>query len=152
MHVTTPDHRTIKAAHLFCGLGGGARGFNRATARVGLLEANFRCLGGVDVDAATIRDFSRLSGVPGTYLDLFDREQYVAFHGGEPPPDWRAATTPALSFLLQGPRIRGLPSGAARDVLRKASERKDGNFQSGFGKNLQRTRNKPGAGFKPKTS
>ena len=93
MHVSIPDHRTIKHAHLFCGLGGGARGFNRATARVGSLEADFRCLGGIDVDAAAIRDFSRIAGVPGTCLDLFDREQYRAFHGSEPPPDWREATT-----------------------------------------------------------
>ncbi len=50
MQARTPDHRTIKHAHLFCGLGGGARGFNQATARVGTLEADFRCLGGIDVD------------------------------------------------------------------------------------------------------
>jgi len=93
MQNNTPDHRTIKHAHLFCGLGGGARGFNRATARVGTLEADFRCLGGIDVDAAAIKDFSRLAGVPGTCLDLFDREQYAAFHGHEPPSGWREATT-----------------------------------------------------------
>jgi len=93
MHLSTPDHRTIKHAHLFCGLGGGARGFNRATARVGSLQANFRCLGGIDVDAAAIRDFSQLADVPGTCLDLFDREQYLAFHGHEPPADWQEAST-----------------------------------------------------------
>ncbi len=93
MQIRTPDHRTIKHAHLFCGLGGGARGFNRATARVGTLEADFRCLGGIDVDPQTIRDFSRLAGVPGTCLDLFDREQYEAFHGSQPPADWQEATT-----------------------------------------------------------
>lgn len=60
---------------------------------MGSLQADFRCLGGIDVDAAAIRDFSRLAGVPGTCLDLFDREQYVAFHGSEPPADWREATT-----------------------------------------------------------
>ena len=84
MHISTPDHRTIKHAHLFCGLGGEARGFNRATVRVGSIEATFRCLGGIDVDAAAIRDFPQLAGVPGTCLDLFDREQYLAFHGCEP--------------------------------------------------------------------
>jgi len=77
--------------HMFCGLGGGARGFNRGRAQVGNLHARFRCVGGVDVSAAAIRDFERLSGVPGTVLDLMDREQYAAFHGHEPPAGWHPA-------------------------------------------------------------
>jgi site-specific DNA-cytosine methylase len=93
MHISTLDHRTIKHAHLFCGIGGGARGFNRAAPRVGNLQAHFRCLGGIDVDPAAVRDFARMAGVAGTCLDLFDREQYAAFHGSEPPADWRQATT-----------------------------------------------------------
>jgi len=79
--------------HLFCGLGGGARGFNRGRAELNGLRARFRCIGGVDVSPASIRDFNKLAGVPGTVLDLFDREQYIAFHGCEPPADWREATT-----------------------------------------------------------
>lgn len=86
------NHIEIRHFHLFCGLGGGARGFNQGSARVGDIAARFRCLGGVDSDPAAIRDFSRLAGVPGTCLDLFDREQYKAFHGQEPPRDWREAT------------------------------------------------------------
>lgn len=82
----------IKHFHIFCGLGGGARGFNQADARVGNLRAHFRCIGGVDVDKAAIADFTRLAGVPGTVLDLFAREQYQAFHGKEPPKEWREAT------------------------------------------------------------
>ncbi len=104
MHPRTPDRRTITHAHLFCGLGGGARGFNQATARVGTLEADFRCLGGIDVDAAAIRDFSRLAGVPGTCLDLFDRGQYTAFHGYEPPPDWREAGPDEVRRAFGGER------------------------------------------------
>lgn len=82
----------IRHFHLFCGLGGGARGFNRGEARVGNLRAKFRCLGGVDVDPAGIADFGRLAGVRGTVLDMFSREQYRAFHSVEPPPGWREAT------------------------------------------------------------
>lgn len=82
----------IRHFHLFCGLGGGARGFNRANPRVGNLRGVYRCLGGIDVGAAEIRDFERLTGTPGTVLDLFDRSQYQAFHGQEPPPGWREAT------------------------------------------------------------
>jgi len=84
--------REIRHFHLFCGIGGGARGFNRGHARVGQMVARFRCIGGVDVDPAAVRDFERLSRAPGTVLDLFSREQYVAFHGTEPPPGWREAT------------------------------------------------------------
>jgi hypothetical protein len=49
------------------------------------MVAKFRCLGCVDIDKASIADFSRLAGVPSTLLDLFSREQYSAFHGHEPP-------------------------------------------------------------------
>lgn len=79
--------------HGFCGLGGGGKGFNKGQARVGRTTARFRCIGGVDSDPAAIADFSRAAGVPGTVLDLFDREQYEAFHGREPPAGWRPATT-----------------------------------------------------------
>lgn len=82
----------IRHFHFCCGLGGGAKGFNRAQPRVGNLVGKFRCLGGIDVDPAGLADFSRLSGVPGTLLDLFTRDQYIRFHGKEPPAGWREAT------------------------------------------------------------
>ena len=81
----------INHAHLYCGLGGGAKGFNKGRAQIGSMRARFRCLGGIDVSPAAIRDFERLAGVPGTCMDLMDREQYLAFHGQEPPAGWREA-------------------------------------------------------------
>ncbi len=86
------ETREITHFHLFAGLGGGAKGFNNGQARVGSLQARFRCLGGIDNDPAAIRDFNRLAGVPGTVLDLFSREQFTAFHDKEPPEDWTEAT------------------------------------------------------------
>lgn len=83
--------REIRHFHMACGLGGGAKGFNMATPRAGGLVGKMRCIGGVDVDPAAIRDFERASGVQGTVLDLFSRDQYIAFHGHEPPPEWREA-------------------------------------------------------------
>jgi site-specific DNA-cytosine methylase len=83
----------IRHFHAFVGLGGGARGFNKANPRVGTTQAKFRCIGGVDVDAAAIRDFNRLANATGTVLDLFDRSQYEAFHGHAPPAGWVEATT-----------------------------------------------------------
>ncbi len=91
MNLLTSDSE-ITHFHLFCGIGGGAVGFNRSTASVGRLRARMRCLGGVDVDARAIRDFTARVGVPGTVLDLFDRAQYELWHGHAPPPDWREAT------------------------------------------------------------
>lgn len=95
--------------HGFCGLGGGALGFNRAEAKVGKVAARMRCLGGVDADPAAIRDFSQLAGVKGTVLDMFSVEQFRVFHApcrptgkrkkpkrckacnntGEPPVGWK---------------------------------------------------------------
>lgn len=82
----------IRHGHLFCGLGGGAKGFNRGSARVGNLRAKFRCVGGIDSDRAAIADFTRAAGVAGTVRDLFSREQYIAFHSKQPPKEWREAT------------------------------------------------------------
>lgn len=86
----------IRHFHLFCGLGGGAMGFNAGEARVGSLSAKFRCVGGVDIDEGAIKDFSTLVGVKGTVLDLFSKQQYEAFHGREPPSDWNEAGIPDI--------------------------------------------------------
>lgn len=94
----------VRHFHLFAGLGGGARGFNRGEARVGQLQARFRCIGGIDVDPAAMRDFQRLAGVPGTVLDMFDREQFTAFHGHEPPAEWREATPQDIQRAAGGER------------------------------------------------
>lgn len=94
----------IRHFHLFCGLGGAARGFNRGQARVGSMVARFRCLGGVDNDAAAVRDFERLAGVPATRLDMFDRAQFLAFHGREPGPCWREACPEDLRRASGGER------------------------------------------------
>lgn len=97
----------IRHGHLFCGIGAGAKGFNAARPRVGNMVGRFRCLGGIDVDHQAIEDFGRLTGVPGTVLDLFDRSQYIAFHGHEPGADWREAGTAEIhrAFGYERPHI-----------------------------------------------
>ncbi|AUO22492.1 DNA cytosine methyltransferase [Pseudomonas sp. NC02] len=80
--------RIFKHFHFCCGLGGGAKGFNNAKPVVGNMQAEWQCIGGIDVDPAGLRDFQRLSGVPGTLMDLFTLGMYTAFHGKQPPPGW----------------------------------------------------------------
>lgn len=82
----------IKHFHVFCGLGGGAKGFNQGEARVGNVEAEFKCIGGIDSDPSAIADFNNLAGAKGTVLDLFDREQYIDWHGKEPDDGWRESS------------------------------------------------------------
>ena len=94
----------FKHAHLFCGLGGGAAGFNDARAAITGASATWRCIGGIDVDRAAIADFNRMAGVDGTVLDLFDRDQYRSFHGVEPPREWREATAADVQNAFHGER------------------------------------------------
>ncbi|MDH0373918.1 DNA cytosine methyltransferase [Pseudomonas aeruginosa] len=96
--------RTLYHFHFCCGLGGGAKGFNRAKPVVGNVQADWECLGGIDVDPAGLADFSRLAGVQGTLLDLFTRDQYIRFHGKEPPAGWREATAEDVRRAAQGKR------------------------------------------------
>lgn len=84
--------RTYKHFGFCCGLGSGMAGFNDSHPVVGNMQADWRCIGGVDVDPAALIDFEMLTGTKGTLLDLFTRDQYTRFHGAEPPADWREAT------------------------------------------------------------
>jgi site-specific DNA-cytosine methylase len=97
----------IRHASIFSGLGAGSKGFNQARPDIGAARARFRCLGGIDSDPAAIRDFDRLTGSRGTVLDLFDRDQYRAFHGSEPPASWKEATTTDIhrAFNNERPHI-----------------------------------------------
>lgn len=86
------DVREVRHFHVCGGIGGGAKGFNKGTARVGAMVAKPRCIGSVDIDPVACASFERIVGMPCTQLDLFDRGQYIAFHGHEPPAGWREAT------------------------------------------------------------
>ncbi|OQS32105.1 DNA cytosine methyltransferase [Chromobacterium haemolyticum] len=94
----------VRHGHICCGAGAAAKGFNAAQPRVGNLQAYFRCIGGIDVDPAAIRDFNKLAGVPGTVMDLFDRQQYIDFHGRQPPEEWRKAMPADIVRAMGGER------------------------------------------------
>ncbi|HCE7209026.1 TPA: DNA cytosine methyltransferase [Pseudomonas aeruginosa] len=84
--------RTYKHFGFCCGLGSGAAGFNDSSLQIANMLGNWRCIGGVDIDPAGLADFEEFTGTKGTLLDLFTREQYIAYHGKEPPAGWKEAT------------------------------------------------------------
>ena len=74
---------------VFCGVGGGALGFKRAKAefrRLGV-AAEFKILGGVELDPSTARDFERLTGAPCLVADVatLTPEKLREFFGDEAP-------------------------------------------------------------------
>jgi len=111
------NERVFRVAHLACGLGSGALGFRQANPKVGSLSARFETAGGIDIDPGALTNFEHLTGVKGTHLDLFSRDQYQAFHGHEPPSDWREATPADLRAVFghvdvafSSPPCKGLTS------------------------------------------
>jgi site-specific DNA-cytosine methylase len=102
--IVAPRLVDILHFHLFCGLGGGAEGFNEGEARVGHLQGRFRCIGGIDSDAAAIADFDSKAKARGTVLDLFSERQYRDFHGKGPGPGWREATPADIRRAANGER------------------------------------------------
>jgi len=71
-HARITETREIKHFHFCCGLGGGKKGFNKARPHVGTLAGRYRCIGGIDVDPAAIRDFDNAGpSRPGTVMDCW---------------------------------------------------------------------------------
>jgi site-specific DNA-cytosine methylase len=78
--------------HLFAGIGGAALGFQEAAGEWKGISGRFYTLAGIDCDQEACQDFEALTGAPAVCMDLFSREDYVLFHGKQPPADWKEAT------------------------------------------------------------
>ncbi|EGW39350.1 hypothetical protein DOT_2635 [Desulfosporosinus sp. OT] len=87
---------------MFSGSGGGALGFQNALDNFKGVTGQFKTLGGVDVDPLACEDFKYLTWVQATPMDLFERRDYIAFHGREPGPEWHESTTEDLLAAAQG--------------------------------------------------
>lgn len=88
---------------VFSGSGIGAAGMQQAQPEIPGLRGRMVCLGGIDVDPAGAADFQRFTGVRCTVRDLFSRNQYIAFHGHQPPEGW-AEALPADMLAAAGGR------------------------------------------------
>ncbi|MCY7780164.1 DNA cytosine methyltransferase [Bacillus haynesii] len=85
-----------KVLHLFCGIGGGALGFDNAKEEYRGVKGKFETICGIDVDPEACEDFRNLTGRRIEKMDLFNREQYIQFHGQEPPAGWKEVTPKML--------------------------------------------------------
>ncbi|GIO06247.1 hypothetical protein J31TS6_22750 [Brevibacillus reuszeri] len=83
---------TFTSLHLFCGIGGGALGFQQAKEEWRGAVGQIETVAGIDVDPDGCADFERITGAPAYQMDLFSRQQYRDFHGQEPPDEWQEVT------------------------------------------------------------
>lgn len=88
--------------HLYSGSGGGALGFQEAQGEFRGTVGRFRTLCGIDVDPQACADFATLTGAPAVQMDPFSREDYIAWHGHEPPAGWREATPDDIRAVTGG--------------------------------------------------
>ncbi len=94
--------REFTVLHLFCGIGGAALGFQQAISEYKGMVGRFRTICGIDVDAEACWDFENLTGARAVQMDLFSRDDYIAFHGQPPDPDWREVTAIDLLEATKG--------------------------------------------------
>lgn len=93
-----------KVLHLFAGIGGAALGFQEARQEYKGMLGQFRTLAGIDCDPEACQDFEALTGSPAVQMDLFSRDDYIAFHEQEPSEDWTEVTPADIRQATAGER------------------------------------------------
>ena len=84
--------KEYKILHLCSGVGGGTYGFEQAVGEWKGLKGKFRTLAAIDSDLKACEDHEYITGSKAVCMDLFERRDYIDFHGHEPPPEWKEAT------------------------------------------------------------
>jgi site-specific DNA-cytosine methylase len=83
---------TFNALHLFCGIGGGSKGFSQSKAEFMGNVGYINNILGIDSDSGACENYEIITGSKAACMDLFSRDQYFKFHGQEPPEDWEEVT------------------------------------------------------------
>ena len=94
--------KEYKILHLFAGIGGGSLGFQQAIGEWKGLQGKFRTLVGIDVDPKACEDYEYITGGKAVCMDLFERRDFIAFHGQEPPINWKEATPEDIVTAASG--------------------------------------------------
>lgn len=103
---------------LFGGIGGETKGLMKSQVEYGGKVYRFKILGSVDFDPIACFNHDLICGEKTSIcMDLFTREQYIAWNGHEPPPEWREVTPWDMwvamgqqvpFFLFTSPPCKGL--------------------------------------------
>ncbi|WP_274362726.1 DNA cytosine methyltransferase [Paenibacillus thermotolerans] len=81
------------AAILFGGIGGFSRGLQESKVEAYGKVHSFEILCSIDYDPVTCHNHDLITGEKtAVNMDLFDRQQYIDWHGYEPPTEWREMT------------------------------------------------------------
>ncbi len=116
MNLTNVIYKT--AAVLFGGIGGATKGLLNSQMEYGGKLYKFKILCSIDSDPVACHNHDLITGEKTSVLmDLFRKWQYVAWHGHQPPADWREVTAWDLwvsfgyqvpFFLFTSPPCKGL--------------------------------------------
>ncbi|MGZ0050165.1 DNA cytosine methyltransferase [Brevibacillus gelatini] len=108
--------RTV--AVLFGGIGGASAGYMRSKIEYGGKIHKLKLLCSIDYDPVACLNHDAITGEnTAVVMDLFTREQYMDWHGHEPPPEWREVTPWDMwvafgyqipYFLFTSPPCKGL--------------------------------------------
>lgn len=71
-----------------CGVGGQTLGLEQSENEYKGITGRFKMLAGYDNDPVACKNYERVTGGKAVCEDLFTREQFILFHGKEPPPEW----------------------------------------------------------------
>ncbi|MBA9086530.1 site-specific DNA-cytosine methylase [Fontibacillus solani] len=103
---------------LFGGIGGETNGLMKSQIEYGGSVYRFKVLGSVDYDPVACHNHDIICGEKTSIcMDLFTREQYIAWHGEDPPPEWKEMTPWDMwvamgkqvpFFLFTSPPCKGL--------------------------------------------
>lgn len=106
------------AAVLFGGIGGESAGLMKSQVEYGGKVYRFKLLCSIDNDPIACRNHDIITGSnTARVMDLFTREQFIAWHGYEPSDDWREITPWDMwvafdyqipFFLFTSPPCKGL--------------------------------------------
>ncbi len=88
--------------HLECGIGGCTFGMEQSEQEYKGIKGRFETICGIDVDPICCQNYEKITGARAVCMDLFSREQYIDFHGCEPPADWHEVLPEDLRKACQG--------------------------------------------------